>query len=39
LVLFTLCGQLRAASGNHTMLERLGSIIEMGQRVVKGMMH
>jgi hypothetical protein len=38
-VLMKLCGQLRAPSGDRAVLERLGSIIEMGQRVAKGMMH
>ena len=32
LVLFTLCGQLRAASSDRAVVERLGWIIEVGQR-------
>jgi hypothetical protein len=31
-----LCGRLRAVRTDRAVLERLGAIIEMGQRVVKG---
>jgi hypothetical protein len=35
-VLMKLCGRLRAVRTDRAVLERLGAIIEMGQRVVKG---
>jgi hypothetical protein len=34
--LIKLCGNLRATRSDRAVLERLGRIIEMGQRVVKG---
>jgi len=37
--LIELCGKLHAARNDRAVLERLGRIIEMGQRVAKGTTH